>query len=62
MHALSEQLAAMFTMSVCSARGYMSALCVSSVHFSSVQYGNNVVGKVHMRSAPSLRSIPNVAF
>ena len=34
----------------------------SSVGFSSVQDGICVLGEVHMRSAPSLRTFPNVAF
>ena len=35
----------------------------SSVQFSSVQDGTNApLGKTHMRSTPSLRSFPNVAF
>ena len=34
----------------------------SSVQFGSVQDGIRALGKVHMRSTPSLRSFPNVAF
>ena len=34
----------------------------STVQFSSVQDGNYALEKAHIRSAPSLRSVPNVAF
>ena len=37
-------------------------LCKFLVVFSSVQDGIYALGKAHMRSTPSLRSFPNVAF
>ena len=37
-------------------------LFLSSVQFSSVQDGIYGLGKAHMRSTPSLRRFPNVAF
>ena len=39
-----------------------SMLLYISVQFSSVQDGIYALGKAHIRSTPSLRSFPNVAF
>ena len=37
-------------------------MCMSSVQFNSIQDGVYALWKAHMRSTPSLRSVPSVAF